>query len=87
MGFVPGKKHDLFLSYAHDDVKWVNAFEKALSERLTILLNRVDIWQDEKKLRAGGRWTADIENGAKTRRHFWPSFRGTTRAAAGARER
>jgi hypothetical protein len=30
MAFVSGYKHDLFLSYAHFEVAWAEAFRKAL---------------------------------------------------------
>lgn len=34
MAFVPGLKHDLFLSYAHEDLAWVNELSEHLRERL-----------------------------------------------------
>ena len=61
MTFIPGLKHDLFLSYAHEDVEWVNSLQEQLTERLVHRLGGAcDIWQDEDKLRAGQKWGDEI---------------------------
>jgi TIR domain len=63
MPFVPGLRHDLFLSYAHtDDPSWVKAFETTLRVGLRDRLGHdVSIWQDTHELRLGQNWQAEIE--------------------------
>jgi hypothetical protein len=66
-GFVPGIENDLFISYSHlEDPKWVQAFEKSLTEALSGQLGLgVSVWRDEKRLRAGQNWQTEIECGVK----------------------
>ena len=63
--FVPGFEHDLFISYAHaDNPAWLLAFEKAVREELSRRLGlEVSVWQDERALRVGQNWQAEIEAG------------------------
>jgi TIR domain len=64
MAFVPGYKHDLFLSYAHPEAAWVEAFRRALSQEFEERVGKpVTIWQDSQNLRLGQNWTAEIEDG------------------------
>jgi hypothetical protein len=60
MAYVPGFESDLFLSYAREDGAWVNELQKQLTERLLLRLGSSDIWQDEKKLRTGQNWPAEL---------------------------
>jgi hypothetical protein len=63
MAYVPGLRHDLFLSYAHEDGEWVGALQEQLSERLTQRLGcSAHLWQDENCLRAGQNWTQEIKD-------------------------
>lgn len=64
MAFVPGYKHDLFLSYAHLEAAWVEAFRGALSQESQERVGKpITIWQDSQNLRLGQKWTAEIEDG------------------------
>jgi len=61
MAYVPGLAHDVFLSYAHEDIAWVNALQEQLTERLVHRLGSAcDIWQDENKLRGGQIWPDEL---------------------------
>jgi hypothetical protein len=63
---VPGYAHDLFLSYAHADAIWVQAFKKAFSQQFHEREGQpVSIWQDSMDLRPGTKWTAELEEGIK----------------------
>jgi len=55
MAYLPGPiEHDLFLSYASKDVKWVSAFQEQLTDRLSRRLGfDCKIWFDENELRTG----------------------------------
>lgn len=55
MAYLPGPiEHDLFISYAHEDQKWVSALQQKLTEQLKGRLGcDCDIWQDENKLFTG----------------------------------
>ncbi len=62
MAFVPGHPHDLFLSYAHDESAWCEAFRKAVSEEFHVRTGRtLTFWQDARNLRTGQRWEDEIE--------------------------
>jgi hypothetical protein len=66
MAFVPGRKHDLFVSYAHKEAAWAAAFVKALADEFQVRTGReVTFWQDSRKLRTGEKWTAEIEEGIR----------------------
>jgi hypothetical protein len=64
-GFVPGFDNDIFISYAHNDgAGWSQTFEETLGAMLPGHLGvKVSIWQDEKRLRVGQNWQAEIETG------------------------
>ena len=63
---VPGYAHDLFLSYAHAEAQWVEAFKKAFCQEFHEREGRpVSIWQDSTDLRPGTKWTAELENGVR----------------------
>ena len=72
MAFVPSPiKHDLFLSYAHQDVAWVNAFEEQLSEQLRDRLGPdCSIWQDENEIRTGQNWPAALDEAIRASAAF-----------------
>ncbi|MFN7925895.1 MAG: toll/interleukin-1 receptor domain-containing protein [Bryobacteraceae bacterium] len=60
--YVPGHKHDLFLSYAHDEAEWTDAFRKHLDKAIKTRLGRAaSWWQDSSDLRAGQIWRDEIE--------------------------
>src|SRR5947207_2811129 len=63
MAYIPGPvKHDLFLSYVHEDLGWVSALQEQLTERLLHRLGyNCDIWQDENKIRTGQIWRDELE--------------------------
>jgi hypothetical protein len=62
MAFLPGLKHDVFISYAHEDADWVDALQEQLTERLLHRLGtRCDVWQDENKIRTGQKWPDEID--------------------------
>lgn len=64
MAFVPGYRHDLFLSYSHAETVWVEAFRKALCQEFQERAGKpVSVWQDNQKLRLGQKWTTEIEEG------------------------
>src|SRR3954470_10325064 len=66
MGYVPGCKHDLFLSYARAESAWVEAFRVALSQGVLEKLGVVpDIWQDTKNVRFGENWPDEIVRGIR----------------------
>jgi hypothetical protein len=63
---VPGYAHDLFLSYAHAEAQWVEAFKKAFCQEFHEREGRpVSVWQDSTDLRPGTKWTAELENGVR----------------------
>jgi len=54
MAYIPGIEHDLFLSYAHEDLEWVSALQEQLTERLLHRLGwECEVWQDRNKLLTG----------------------------------
>ena len=62
MAYVPGLDHDLFVSYAHEDLPWVSALQEQLTERLLHRLGwECDVWQDKNKLRTGQNWPSELE--------------------------
>jgi hypothetical protein len=63
MAYVPGFRHDLFVSYAHgDDPGWIDGFEGALRQGLRERLGQpISAWQDVRKLRLGQNWQEEIE--------------------------
>ena len=71
MAYVPGLDHDLFLSYAHEDVTWVSALQEELTDRLLHRLGYTcDVWQDENKLRTGQNWTAELDKAIRASAAF-----------------
>jgi hypothetical protein len=66
MAFVPGHKHDLFLSYAHAEGAWADGFRKALGEEFHVRTGEdVTVWQDTRNLRVGQKWASEIEEGIR----------------------
>jgi hypothetical protein len=70
--FVPGFKHDIFISYAHanneslmeDDDGWVTKFYENLTQFLTAELGRREyfsIWRDNDKLRGNDDFEAKLD--------------------------
>ncbi|HEY7336605.1 MAG TPA: toll/interleukin-1 receptor domain-containing protein [Bryobacteraceae bacterium] len=71
MAFVPGYKHDLFLSYAHDESAWAEAFRKALCAEFQIRTGEeLVFWHDVRNLRTGQKWDAEIEEGIRNAAAF-----------------
>jgi len=62
MPYVPRCRHDIFVSYSHnDDRTWINAFEQRLVQELRERLGQEpSIWQDDKDIRLGQNWKDDI---------------------------
>src|SRR3954447_4491535 len=66
MAFVPGHKHDLFLSYAHEEAPWTAAFRKALCDEFQVRTGEaLTVWQDSRNLRVGQKWAPEIEEGIR----------------------
>ena len=71
MAFVPGHKHDLFLSYAHAEAAWTDAFRKALCDEFQVRTGEVvTVWQDTRNLRVGQKWASEIEEGIRNAAAF-----------------
>jgi hypothetical protein len=71
MAFVPGHKHDLFLSYAHAEAAWVEVFRKALCAEFQVRAGeQVTVWQDSRDLRVGQKWASEIEEGIRNAAAF-----------------
>jgi hypothetical protein len=71
MAFVPGHKHDLFLSYAHAEAAWADAFRKALCDEFQVRAGEeVTVWQDSGNLRLGHKWMSEIEEGIRNAAAF-----------------
>jgi hypothetical protein len=60
--FVPGHPHDLFLSYAHADEQWVEAFRAAVAQGLRERLGfPVALWQDKRDIEFTSAWPSEID--------------------------
>ena len=71
MPFVSGHKHDLFLSYAHAEAPWTDAFRKALCDEFQVRTGKeVTVWQDSRNLRVGQEWASEIEEGIRNAAAF-----------------
>jgi hypothetical protein len=71
MAYIPGHKHDCFLSYAHTDAAWVNALQEQLTERMLHRLGyECEVWQDTNKLRTGQNFPAELENAIRASTAF-----------------
>lgn len=71
MAFVPGHKHDLFVSYAHAEAAWVEVFSKALCDEFQERTGeKVTLWQDTQNLRVGQKWASEIEEGIRNAAAF-----------------
>ena len=71
MAFVSGRKHDLFLSYAHAEAAWAEAFRKALCDEFQVRTGeQLTLWQDSHNLRLGQKWQSEIEEGIRNARAF-----------------
>lgn len=63
MGYVPGRVWDLFLSYAHNDKEWVNAFRNQLQQGLLEKLGvPATMWQDDREIQLGQKWPDEIRS-------------------------
>lgn len=51
----PMKAGEVFISYAHEDIEAARGLRKCLEER------NLDVWMDERRLRAGDKWDREIE--------------------------
>jgi hypothetical protein len=71
MAYVPGYRHDCFLSYAHKDAAWVSALQEQLTERLLLRLgSECEIWHDENKLRTGHDFAAELDHAIRASTTF-----------------
>ncbi len=71
MPFVSGHKHDLFLSYAHKEAAWVEAFGKALGDEFQERTGKqITFWQDSQNLRLGQKWGDEIKEGIRNAAAF-----------------
>lgn len=63
MTYLPGLEHDLFVSYAREDVAWVNELREQLVERLRDRLGcDSSVWQDTNKICTGQKWPDQLRN-------------------------
>jgi hypothetical protein len=72
MAYLPSPiEHDLFLSYAHEDVAWVNTLNEQLTQEL---INRLGpdcrIWQDENEIRTGQNWPDALDTAIRASAAF-----------------
>src|SRR5262252_6267813 len=66
MAFVPGRKHDLFLSYARSEIDWVESFRKALAEAFWNRTGeQITFWQDTGNIGASQEWRTEIEEAVR----------------------
>ena len=68
MAYVPQASFDLFVSYAHADNQnqWITNFERALAERLHVLLGeKPTFWRDKRELSGEQVFSAEIEAGLR----------------------
>ena len=68
MAYIPHPDihHDLYLSYAREDVAWVSALQEQLAERLLYRLGyECSVWQDVNKIRTGQVWSAELEKAVR----------------------
>jgi hypothetical protein len=85
MGYVPGYKHDVFVSYAHfdnetdsQDVRWVSRFQADLKNALRQRLGQdPDVFFDTRNFEAHGHVDELLEN-ARTSAVFLAIFRRAT---------
>jgi len=68
MAYVPGYRHDLFVSYAHgDDREWISLFvarlQPALKQRLGV---PAEVWIDDDSLRASRDFSGEIPDGVRS---------------------
>jgi hypothetical protein len=71
MAFVSGRKYDLFLSYAHAEAAWAEAFRKALRDEFQVRTGeQVTFWQGSRDLRLGQKWASEIEEGIRNAAAF-----------------
>ena len=71
MAFVPGYKHDLFLSYARAEGAWADTFRKALCDEFHVRTGEeVTVWQDSRNLRVGQKWDDEIKEGIRSAAAF-----------------
>jgi hypothetical protein len=72
MAYIPSPiEHDLFLSYAHEDLDWANALQEQLAERLLHRLGYdCEVWQDKNNLRTGQNWPVALEKAIRASAAF-----------------
>ena len=68
MAYVPGYKHDVFISYAHgDDREWINRLIDRLEAALTQRLGtKADIWIDDDQLRKSRDFSKEIPESVRS---------------------
>ena len=68
MAFVPGHKHDLFLSDTHAEAVWVEASGKQLCEEFQVrTAEQMTVWRDALNLRLRQKWAAYVVDRFKNR--------------------
>jgi len=71
MAYVPGYRHDCFLSYAQRDAAWVNALQEQLTERMLLRVgSECEVWQDNNKIRTGQDFAAEIDDAIRASTAF-----------------
>jgi hypothetical protein len=64
MAYVAGHKHDLFVSYVHEESDWVKVFLRRLGEEFRVRTGEpLSFWQDSRNLRLGQEFHAEIKEG------------------------
>ena len=69
MPYVPGCKHDLFLSHSHAESAWI-AHSALLTQAVRKTCSSPDIWHDVNNIRFGNIWTDEIKNAMGTAAAF-----------------
>jgi hypothetical protein len=60
MPYVPGFAQDIFISYASEDLKWVQEFQNLLADALIDRGLEADIWRDRENIRLGQNWKDEM---------------------------
>jgi hypothetical protein len=70
VAYVPPFEHDLFLSYAQEDLDWVSELQGQLTGRLLDRLGEADVWQGEHHLDAAIKWPDAVSSAVRASAAF-----------------
>lgn len=60
MPYVPGFAQDIFISYASEDLKWVQEFQNLLADALIDRGLEAEFWRDRENIRFGQNWKDEM---------------------------